>query len=100
VKIGELHHVGIYDCQAANSRASEGRDYSASDAPGADNRDTGRLQLALADPSDLRIVRLGLTANGRRVLAELSAVHLAELERLAETIAPIAREHGRSGRSG
>ena len=54
VKIGELDHVGIDDCKAANSCPCEGRDDSASDAPRTDNRDTCRAELALADASDLR----------------------------------------------
>jgi DNA-binding MarR family transcriptional regulator len=43
------------------------------------------------DPSDRRIVRLALTASGRRVLEKLSAAHLQELARLAPAIERVAR---------
>lgn len=38
------------------------------------------------DPDDQRMVRLSLTAEGRRVLGELSAAHLEELRRLVPTL--------------
>jgi DNA-binding MarR family transcriptional regulator len=41
------------------------------------------------DRADRRLVRLGLTAKGRRVLERLSAAHLEELRRLAPMVASV-----------
>ncbi|HMK11464.1 MAG TPA: MarR family winged helix-turn-helix transcriptional regulator [Acidimicrobiales bacterium] len=43
------------------------------------------------DDVDRRVVRLSLTAKGQRVLHKLSAAHLDELQRLAPTVARLAR---------
>lgn len=43
------------------------------------------------DVDDRRVVRLQLTATGRRVLDRLSAAHLQELTRLAPAIERVAR---------
>ena len=43
----------------------------------------------VADPGDHRVVRLRLTSEGQARLDELSAQHLAELERLAPRLRPI-----------
>jgi DNA-binding MarR family transcriptional regulator len=45
----------------------------------------------VVDDHDRRIVRLVLTAKGRRLLDQLSAAHLEELARLAPTIQRLAR---------
>ncbi|HTN78072.1 MAG TPA: MarR family winged helix-turn-helix transcriptional regulator [Acidimicrobiales bacterium] len=44
------------------------------------------------DDTDRRVVRLGLTAKGQRVLHKLSAAHLDELQRLAPTVVRLARD--------
>jgi DNA-binding MarR family transcriptional regulator len=43
------------------------------------------------DDADRRIVRLGLTAKGQRLLDRLTAAHLDELQRLAPTVTRLAR---------
>jgi DNA-binding MarR family transcriptional regulator len=50
------------------------------------------------DAGDRRVVRLSLTAAGRRVLERLSAAHLQELARLAPTIERVARGLDDGGR--
>lgn len=44
------------------------------------------LVVRTGDAHDLRVVRLRLTGHGREVLDELTATHLAELERVAATL--------------
>jgi DNA-binding MarR family transcriptional regulator len=51
-----------------------------------DRAETARLVRRVPDDYDGRIVRLRLTAVGRRVLARLAADHLEELGRLAPRI--------------
>jgi DNA-binding MarR family transcriptional regulator len=48
-----------------------------------DRADAAGLVERLRDPEDHRLVRLQLTAIGRKRLEKLSAVHLEELQRLA-----------------
>jgi DNA-binding MarR family transcriptional regulator len=51
-----------------------------------DRAEAAKLVRRAADGEDGRIVRLRLTAAGKRVLARLAAVHLEELRRLAPRI--------------
>jgi DNA-binding MarR family transcriptional regulator len=50
------------------------------------------------DDGDRRLVRLELTAKGRRVLDQLTAVHLEELARLAPVMHPFVDTEAMTGR--
>ena len=54
LQIGPVDDVIVDDRQAPDARSGERRDCRASDTPGSDNGDAGRLQLALPDASELR----------------------------------------------
>ncbi|HJR24593.1 MAG TPA: MarR family winged helix-turn-helix transcriptional regulator [Acidimicrobiales bacterium] len=54
-----------------------------------DRAEAGGLVRRDLDPTDHRIVHVRLTRSGRGHLAELSAAHLEELERLAPSVKPI-----------
>jgi DNA-binding MarR family transcriptional regulator len=56
-----------------------------------DRAEQAGLVRRLADHADRRIVRLALTAKGRRTLRQLSAAHLEELTRLAPIIQRLVR---------
>ena len=52
------------------------------------NRAQGqKLVQRIPDPDDARVVRVGLTAHGEGILAELSALHRSELERMGTVLA-------------
>ncbi|AEA25448.1 MULTISPECIES: MarR family winged helix-turn-helix transcriptional regulator [Pseudonocardia] len=52
------------------------------------NRAQGQKLVRRApDPDDARMVRVGLTSQGERALAELSALHRSELERMGTVLA-------------
>lgn len=59
----------------------------------ADRAEVAGLVRRVADGDDRRIVRLNLTARGRRVLDQLSAAHLEELARLAPVVQRLAAGH-------
>jgi DNA-binding MarR family transcriptional regulator len=53
------------------------------------NRAQGqKLVRRIPDPDDARVVRVGLTAEGEQILAELSALHRSELERMSTILTP------------
>jgi DNA-binding MarR family transcriptional regulator len=45
-----------------------------------------------SDPADARVIRVGLTAKGARLLAKLTDAHLEELRRLSALLRPIVAE--------
>lgn len=50
------------------------------------------------DPADARVVRVGLTPHGERVLGELSALHRDQLDRMSGALAPpVWEDRGPSG---
>ncbi|MEU7817473.1 MarR family transcriptional regulator [Pseudonocardia sp. NPDC049154] len=52
------------------------------------NRAQGQKLVQRAhDPDDARVVRVGLTLDGEQILAELSALHRSELERMSTVLA-------------
>jgi DNA-binding MarR family transcriptional regulator len=57
-----------------------------------DRAELGGLVERRVDRNDQRIVRVHLTALGKRRLAQLSAMHLAELRRSGPQLAPFLRE--------
>lgn len=56
----------------------------------ADRAEAAGLVQRVADSDDRRVVRLRLTARGRRVLDQLSAAHVEELARLAPFVQRLA----------
>jgi DNA-binding MarR family transcriptional regulator len=54
-----------------------------------DRAEHGGLVQRSSDPEDQRVVRLRLTALGRRRLERLSALHLEELRRLSPSLRPL-----------
>jgi DNA-binding MarR family transcriptional regulator len=56
-----------------------------------DRAEQAGLVRRVADRADRRVIRLVLTAKGRRLLRHLSAAHLEELTRLAPIIQRLAR---------
>jgi DNA-binding MarR family transcriptional regulator len=53
------------------------------------NRAQGQVLVhRIPDPADARVVRVGLTSEGEQVLAELSALHRDELERMSTILTP------------
>lgn len=57
-----------------------------------DRAEAGGLVERRADRNDQRIVRIHLTALGKRRLAQLSTMHLTELRRSGPQLAPFLRE--------
>lgn len=47
-----------------------------------------KLVQRISDPADARVVRVALTPDGEQVLAELSALHRSELERMSTVLTP------------
>ncbi|WP_433502696.1 MarR family winged helix-turn-helix transcriptional regulator [Pseudonocardia halophobica] len=59
------------------------------------NRAQGqKLVRRIPDPDDHRVVRVGLTSDGEQILAELSALHRSELERMSTVLALPSWEAG------
>jgi DNA-binding MarR family transcriptional regulator len=67
-----------------------------------DRAEQAGLVRRVVDQHDRRVVRLVLTAKGRRLLDHLSAAHLEELARLAPTIQRLTRglDDGRTTETG
>jgi DNA-binding MarR family transcriptional regulator len=47
-----------------------------------------KLVQRISDPADARVVRVALTSDGEQILAELSALHRSELERMSTVLTP------------
>jgi DNA-binding MarR family transcriptional regulator len=60
-----------------------------------DRAEVAGLVRRLRDPSDHRVVRLQLSAKGRRRIEKLSALHLEELRRLAPALRGLGEADGR-----
>jgi DNA-binding MarR family transcriptional regulator len=56
-----------------------------------DRAEAAGLVRRVVDPGDHRVVRLAVTAKGRKKLASLAATHLDELTRLAAELPALAR---------
>lgn len=56
-----------------------------------DRAEAGGLVRRLREPSDMRVVRVGLTEHGRDCLGRLAALHMAELGRLGAQLQDFAR---------
>lgn len=61
-----------------------------------DRAEAADLVRRAVDPADARIVRVGLTAKGDRLVIRLTRAHLAELRKLAATLNELAPAGARS----